>query len=147
MNLGRQLEGILEYCEGIKEDTLEKVLRETIEYCIRDYEEKYERAKKDYQNAQKNQKDNTDISSYHFHAMVYETRYNLLKKIIRGETTFSETLGKVNLCYNRRDFNNVLLHAFSDLLGSGCTKKQECERLDGVIKTLYNHGKVNENWA
>lgn len=145
MNLGRQLEGILEFCEGIKEDTLEKALKETIEYCIGDCEEKYEHAKRDYQNAQKNQKDATDMSSYHFHARVYETRHNLLKKIIRGETTFSETLGKVNLCYDRRDFNNVLLHAFSDLLGCERTKQQECERLDKVIKTLYNHKKANEN--
>jgi hypothetical protein len=138
MNLGRQLEGILEFCEGVEEDTLEKALKETIEYykeeCVK---KSIERAKKELENAQMNQKNAADIDSYRFYVKVYERRYDLLKKIIIGETTFSETLGKVNLYYDRRDFNNVLLHAFSDLLGSRRDKQQECEQLDGIIKTLY----------
>jgi hypothetical protein len=141
MNLGRQLEGIVEYSEGMKPDTLDRALKDTIEHCLDYYAKGIEHSKKQLKDAQRSSKDAADIGSYRFFVKMHEMRREILERIIRGETTFSKVLGQVNIYYDQRDFNNVLLHAFSDMLGGRYSKQEECERLDSMMSRIYTDAK------
>ncbi|MBN2052259.1 hypothetical protein JW756_02035 [Candidatus Woesearchaeota archaeon] len=138
MNLGRQLEGILEFSEGIIPETVDKALKETIEYFRFEYVEKgLDRAKKELEEAKQKQVSKSDLDFRQYVLELGETRKRLLDSILHGETTFTKTLAKVNELYEKRDIYAVLHHAFGDLVGGIFPRDEQCARLDRIITKLY----------
>ncbi|MBN2458825.1 hypothetical protein JXB28_00945 [Candidatus Woesearchaeota archaeon] len=86
MNLVNCLNGILECSEGMKPGTRDKALKETIEYYKCWQQQLLDYAREDYRKG-------GSYSEYHMRSL--ELEQSLLKKVLKGETTFQHELSKI----------------------------------------------------
>ena len=136
MNLASQLEGILEYSEGMKPETRDKALKETTEYYRKWQQRLINSAKEDYRKG----------GSYsEFHLRTMEAEQSLLKKVLKGETTYQKEASKIgkdpykNMKRREKDRDYAALEFTLTHLFSGFYDEMEskAKKLDETIKRLY----------
>ena len=116
MNLAGTIKGIINCSEGMKPETRDQAIRETIEY----YRERQQRL---IENAQEAYDKGSSFAEYHLRTMQGEQ--DLLEKVIKGETSFMKELEKIP-----RDHDEHMKKLKTDLTYS---------RLIGILMTVF-HG-------
>lgn len=86
MNLANQLKGILNNSEGMKPETRDNALRETIEYYQQWQQKLIDNAKEAYEKG-------SSFAEYHLRIM--EEEKSLLEKVLKGETSFMNEVSKI----------------------------------------------------
>ena len=137
MNLASQLEGILEYSEGMKPETRDKALKETVEYY-----KKYQQKLLDYAEEDYHKEGSSPEKLYLKHVRLEKS---LVEKVIKGETTFQREVSKLTRDQDKNtqrrkkepgylELEFTLTHLFSIFYDE---MESKAKKLDETIKRLY----------
>ena len=86
MNLVNCINGILEHSEGMEPETRDKGIKETVEHYLGWQQRLLDYAREDYRKG-------GSFSEYHMRSL--ELEQTLLKKVLKGKTTFQHELSKI----------------------------------------------------
>jgi hypothetical protein len=135
MNLAGTIEGIINCSEGMKPETRDKAIIETIEY----YRERQQRL---IASAQEAYDKGSSFAEYHLRTTQGEQA--LLEKVIKGETSFMKELKKIPRDPDEHMKKHKTDLAYSHLIGTLMTlfhgnfdMEPQAKILDKTIERLY----------